>query len=99
VNKALIALLLILSGTAANGDEIVGHEKAYQLQSSGEIRPLESFIKDAQSRHAGHVIEVELEYHGDMLVYEVEMLDETGKVTEYIYNAKTGEVLAIDINH
>ena len=70
------------------------HEEAIELERQGEIMPLEDIIKKARKLHQGHLIEVEFKnLPGDVLAYEIEILDDTGVVWEMYYNARTGELL------
>ena len=59
----------------------------------GDLVPLEGVLADAQRRHAGTVLEVELE--GGR--YEVEILGEDGVIRELEYDSRTGELLDIEI--
>ncbi|NIW86325.1 MAG: peptidase M4 [Gammaproteobacteria bacterium] len=78
---------------AASATAIADHDEARALLEAGQIRPLESIIEHARSRHPGHLIEAELERKGGRYVYEIELLDEDGHVIEFYYDAQTGEPL------
>lgn len=85
----LAMLLIPASGQAEEAD----HDLAKHLKDSGEIIPLDKLIADVHRRHAGHILEVELEQKQGQYVYEIEMVDDDGMVQEYFYDAKTGELL------
>ena len=69
------------------------HDLAKELREAGEIVPLQSLLSDARSRHSGRILEIELEYKRDTLVYEIEMVDDDGRVQEYFYDARDGRFL------
>ncbi len=82
-------LLLPVTGYADKYD----HDLARDLREAGEIVPLQKLMADVRTRHSGRILEIELEYKRDILVYEIEMVDESGRVQEYFYNAKDGSFL------
>ena len=85
----LAMLLLPAIGHAEEAD----HDIAKHLRDSGEIVSLDKLIADVHTRHAGRILEVELQQKHDQYVYEFEMVDDDGLVNEYFYDAKTGELL------
>jgi len=93
----ILCLLLPVVSGASNDD----HDEAKNLREAGEIVSLEKLLADARSRHSGRVLEIELELeheHG-MRVYEIEMVDDQGKVHEYYYDAKDGRLLWEEPDH
>lgn len=75
-------------------DERFDHERAWHLQRTGEILPLEEILHRAQQRREGRVIEVELEEKHGRFLYEVEVADHEGRVWEMRFDAKQGEFLS-----
>lgn len=69
------------------------HERVRDAVARGEMVPLETILADAQARHPGRVLEVELE-DGE---YEVEILGADGVVRELEYDARTGELLEVEV--
>jgi YD repeat-containing protein len=63
--------------------------------SRGELVPLERLLADAETRHPGRVLEVELE--GDE--YEIEILQADGHVVELTYDAHDGRLLETEIEN
>lgn len=70
------------------------HERVRAAVARGEMVPLEGVLADAQRRHAGTVLEVELESGGR---YEVEILGGDGVIRELEYDARTGELLEVEV--
>lgn len=72
----------------ASGD----HDEARVLRHGGDVLPLAELLQRADL--AGQrVIEAELERKGGRLVYELELLDASGRVRERYFDATTGEPL------
>ncbi len=88
---ALLFLCLLLPAIASadNND----HDTAKDLFEAGDIVSLEMLLEDVRSRHNGRILEIELEIKKGQIVYEIEMVDENGKVHEYFYDAKDGRLL------
>ncbi len=81
----LLAPLLVI----ADGD----HERAKALFESGEILSLEQILKNIRDEYPGRLLEIKLEQKKKMVIYEVELLDEQGRVWELKLDAVTGELL------
>lgn len=93
--RACLFLLCLLSVMPAAAAELSArdHERVRAAVARGEMVPLAEVLADAQRRHPGQVLEVELE--GDE--YEVEILGEDGVILELEYDARTGELLEIEV--
>ena len=87
--SSAIAILLLFSLTLSAKD----HNKALDLVKSGEIIPLATIIIKLQKLEQGQIIEVELEKKKKRLIYEIELVNENGIVKEYIFDAKSGELI------
>src|SRR5690606_17055250 len=70
------------------------YERVREAVARGEMVPLETILADAQRRQPGQVLEVELE--GDE--YEIEILGADGVVRELEYDARTGELLDVEVD-
>ena len=96
----LCSLLLLAPARASDvvrGDDATlsgrDHERVRAAVARGEMVPLAPILADAQRRHPGKILEVELE--GDE--YEVEILATDGVIWELEYDARSGELLEIEI--
>jgi uncharacterized membrane protein YkoI len=69
------------------------HEQVRAAVARGEMVPLADVLADAQRRHPGVVLEVELE-EGE---YEVEILGDDGVIRELEYDVRTGALLEVEI--
>lgn len=68
-------------------------EVARAAVARGERVPLETILADAERRHPGKVIDIELEDG----VYEIEILLADGRVAELEYAAKSGRLLESEV--
>lgn len=76
----------------------VSHSEARILRESGKILPLESIIETARTYRKGEVIDTELERDDGMLVYEIEILDDQGRVWELEFDATNGDLLELELD-
>lgn len=85
----VLAGLLHLGAVASPLDQ----DDVLPLIEQGQVLPLAELLKRHQSRLAGRLIDLELEYEQGRLVYELEVIDPQGVVREYLIDAKSGEWL------
>lgn len=98
IRSAIYALLLvillpgILSPVRASDD----HMEARRLREAGEVLPLQSLLDTVREQYPGTVIEVELEREHGRVIYEIEILDDDGRVREIRIDARSGELLSAE---
>ncbi|HKK15344.1 MAG TPA: PepSY domain-containing protein [Gammaproteobacteria bacterium] len=68
-------------------------DEAMQLKESGQILPLRDVIEQVNRDYPGRIIEVELEEEDGLYIYEMEIVNEEGVVTELDIDASDGKVL------
>lgn len=95
------SLLLSLLWLDVTQNVAIGGEKGEQdivreALRRGEVLPLAKVLAIAAAQVPGDVIEVELESKHGVLVYEIKVLTDTGRVREVKINAGTGAVLKIE---
>lgn len=71
------------------------HTRVREAVERGEMVSLADLIADAQRRHPGRILEVELEGSE----YEIEILTDEGVVMELEYDSATGELLEIEVEN
>lgn len=96
VITSAICVFVIFSMSSAIAEE--DHIVARKLQESGQILSFEKIADYARAAKAGELLETELELKKGNYIYEVEILDTAGKVWELKLNAKTGELLQIEVD-
>ncbi|MGB7932152.1 MAG: PepSY domain-containing protein [Gammaproteobacteria bacterium] len=69
------------------------HDAVRAIKQRGDILSLDRILQDAHAQHAGRVLESELEQKDGRYIYEVELVDDQGRVREMKFDASTGEVL------
>jgi uncharacterized membrane protein YkoI len=94
---------LLVTGLSGGGNEHGGHDKGddevheheadRSMVEQGDILSLEQILQNARQHHAGRVLETELEDKRGELVYEVEILDDSGEVWEMNFDARSGALL------
>lgn len=88
---ALLVGAVLLQPTFADDDA----ERAREGVEAGRYVPLEDIIRDARQRYPGRIVEVELEDDDE---YEIEILQDDGTKVELDYDARTGELLDVDLD-
>jgi hypothetical protein len=71
---------------------------AGQLSAKGQILSLEKISRLAKSYKPGEILEVELEKKHGRYVYEVEILDKYSQVWELKLDAKSGQLLKMELD-
>lgn len=89
----LISLGLALPAVAVAHAAVAGDSDVERLKQLGSVVPLEQVIDQARARQPGRLLEAEVADHLGKLVYEIEILDEQGRVWELHFNVKTGEFM------
>ncbi len=100
--SALIVLLGALVAGATTGvaaddkDKKNEHNLVREALQRGAVLPLVKILAIAGQHVPGDVIEVELEDEKSVLIYEIKILTDTGRVREIKIDARTGAVLKIE---
>lgn len=81
---------------AAVADE--DHVLARKLRESGEILSLEKIAEHARGAKPGEILETELDHEHGRYVYEMEILDAAGQVWELKLDARTGDLINMEID-
>jgi uncharacterized membrane protein YkoI len=89
-----LPLLLLAATVCVGAAPPRDHERARAAQSRGEFVPLEVILADAEKRQPGRVLDVELEGDDE---YEIEILRADGVVVELEYDARSGELIEVEI--
>ena len=69
------------------------HDTVRVIKQRGDILSLDRILQDTRGQYGARVLESELEEKDGRYVYEVELVDEQGRVREMKFDASTGEVL------
>lgn len=104
LRSLVLAALIMLPAAAAGQQSDLAPPLASQPDfeiargavERGEILPLARVLETLARVHPGRVIEVELEFDDDLLIYEVELVTPDGRLIEVELNAATGEILSME---
>lgn len=69
------------------------HDAVRFVERHDDILSLDQILRKADEQHAGRVLESELKQKNGRYVYEVEVVDDQGRVWEMKFDARSGEVL------
>ncbi|MBP6095577.1 MAG: PepSY domain-containing protein [Methyloversatilis sp.] len=100
----VLTLLLAVGGVVyvsdshADGDKAGDHVMARALSTSGQILSLERIAEAARRIQPGRLIDIDLDFESGPAtwVYEVELLDDQGRVWELKLDARNGDLLKIE---
>ena len=90
-----ITLAVLVMGMSGGANEVIADPAPEVVlhKNLNDLMPLEQLIKNAEALHPGRLIEAELKSIDGRDLYEIEILDEAGKVWESFYDAQTGEIV------
>jgi uncharacterized membrane protein YkoI len=96
----LVAVMFVSFTLPVKAGEDVSYTEARKLQAKGEILSFEKIAEIARKIKPGEILETELERSrkSGLYIYELEILDANGVVWELDINAKTGEMMKIEID-
>lgn len=89
----LVFLSVILLSPLLMADN--DNDRAKILLERGQIVSLELLLANIRQHGDWQILELELDERDDRLIYEVELLDQQGKVHKLNYDAKTGQELTL----
>jgi uncharacterized membrane protein YkoI len=94
----LTALAVLSAGTAAaegshEGESDHDQDRAFEALQRGEVLPLDKVLAGLGQRHPGELIGVELERREGRWIYEVRLIDGSGRLIDLDIDARTGKVI------
>ncbi len=96
---ATVLAALVIGTPAAEDHPEREQDRAKRLVKEGRVLPLEEILARASTRAPGRLIEADLDEENGRYVYELEFADPvTGRVTELVYDARSGDLLATEID-
>ncbi len=94
----LLLLALLLLALPCLGGEELDHRAIKQLRDQGAILPLNILLQNYRRDYpGGRILETELELTSSGYVYEIKFLTPDGTVRELEYDARDGELLAVEV--
>jgi len=93
-----LALVLGTTSPSALADGEPDADTVRQWVEAGTIMPLEELLERHRQRIPGRLLDLEVEHEHGRLVYELEVVDDQGRVHEIYLDAKSGEWLGREID-
>ena len=72
------------------------HDEVWRGRLSGEVLPLEEVLQALPPGARERIVEIEFEYEDGIPVYEIEYIDDAGRLVEAMIDARNGTLLEID---
>ncbi len=100
LTAALILVAILVQPTTGlragdpDPDHDQDHERARRALEAGEILPLDQILEEVERRHAGTVVELELNHQDGRWVYEVELIAPDGRLLKLLMDAKSKRLLS-----
>lgn len=96
---AALALTAAMAARALAGgdddDDKRDQDRARRARERGEVLPLERILEAVRAQVAGEIVRVELEREGGIWVYEVRVIDASGRRVEVYVDAAKAVVIKI----
>lgn len=98
----LLAVALAFAGAATaaysddSEDDDDDHDRARRALEEGRTRPLAEILAVVEEEIGGDVIGVEFERRGEAYVYELKIVDASGRLREVVVDATTAEIVATE---
>ena len=96
---SLLSLAVLSLASAVHADDDRGrddHDAARRAYQRGEILPLSQILQRVLKVTPGEVLEVELDDDDGRPIYEIEILERSGRVLEFEIDARSGAVLKVE---
>ncbi|MDH4395079.1 MAG: PepSY domain-containing protein [Limnobacter sp.] len=91
----LTVLLSVLAPLDAQASGDVSASEVRRLEATGKILPLQTILSKARETKAGRVIDIELESKSGLWIYELELIEDSGRVWEMKINASSGALIKL----
>lgn len=88
-----LAMMIASISTGVSADSQLDHDKARRALESGQILPLRVILEKIESQFPGQVLEVELEKNHENWIYELKILQPSGKVIKLKIDAGNAGIL------
>lgn len=99
--KTLFLFAALVVGTISQApvaaDSDLDAETVREWVEAGRVLPLEELLARHRKRIPGRLLDLEVENEHGRIVYELEMVDEAGRVQEIYLDAQSGEWLGEEL--
>ncbi|MDH5353323.1 MAG: peptidase M4 [Gammaproteobacteria bacterium] len=98
--KMMYLFLALVAGTTSShllASDDISSNKIRTMVKSGEILSLESILSRYSEKEYGKLLDLEVEWEQQVLIYELEFLRSDGRVIELEIDARNGQLLQQEI--
>jgi uncharacterized membrane protein YkoI len=92
---ALALIALLAAPALADNDDEHDHDRARRARERGEVLPLERILAVVRAQVPGEIVGVELEREHGTWIYEVRVIDASGRRLKVYVDAAKGVVIKI----
>jgi len=93
MGRLILAVISLCVSAGLYANEL---DRVRSLRAAGDILSLDVIMQGMPKVAGSRIVEVELEEEGGLLIYEIERLEKGGRVREYRFNARSGELIGIE---
>jgi len=91
-----LAAMAGMSAVVADSDDERDHEKARGAYERGEVRSLSEIIDRVSSQVDGEIVEAEFEREHGRWIYELKIIERSGRLLELYVDAETAEIIKVE---
>ena len=95
----LIATLALATGPAVADDDHRQRDDINAAVRKGEILQLSEILKRVKPQIDGKILEIEFENRKNNPIYEIYVLDRSGRRLEYEVDARTARIISLEDDH
>lgn len=92
---ALTAFALVAAPGASASDKRHELDALRRAVERGEVQPLASILESVRGKLPGEVTRIEAEQKKDRWIYELRVVDPSGRLIEVHVDAKTGDIIRL----
>jgi len=93
ITQIILAMMIASVSAIVPAESQLDHDKARQALESGQILPLRVILEKIEQQYPGQVLEVELEKSHGSWIYELKVLQQSGKLIKLKIDAGNATVL------
>lgn len=91
--STMVAIACVLGVTASAHGQRRDHDTARKAVAAGERLPLSTILAGIEASHGGRILEIERDTFKGREIYEIELLQDDGRVIELSVDAGNGEII------
>ncbi len=85
-----------MSVVVADSDSELDHERARGAYERGEVRSLSEIMDQVRAQVDGEIVEAEFEREHGRWIYELKIIERSGRLLELYVDAETAEIIKVE---